>query len=245
MRRISCRVVITLGATLAILAGDRAWAAVQVMSIDSFEAPFQLINLSGQSGTASLTNPTAEAGILGGFRAVTLSVLDNPAAQFAQLRAGIYGAARVDTGPDVASSMSVRWDGDGAGLGGIDLTGGGYANAFLMSLRSFDSDLQLGLSIRDTLGAAVSYSRSGLIASDIAFDFAHYAGVDLRSVDAIELELNGPLAMDAAIRSLESVYVARSTETAQTLPEPSSLLALGLMGLVVAGGAAVRRRRRA
>lgn len=136
----------------------------------------------------------------------------------------------------------LTWDGaddsvilDPLGLGGLDLTDGGLADAFEVDVTFVDSDVLLLVTVHSD---AIDSSQATLmipagsppsIFSLVFADFTTLGGSGARfdDVGAIEIRIDGPMGTDL---QLESISTAASTP----VPEPQTfcLMAAGLIALI-------------
>jgi hypothetical protein len=148
------------------------------------------------------------------------------------------------------SVLHMLWDGgtdatNNFGLGGIDLTSGGFSDRIRIASKSdagatgtitIFTDATHSSSATFSIPSGLGGTSDPFASVDLTFlsDFAGSA--DFTTVAAITLDINGPAALDAAIDFI-------SAEPPPQVPEPMtlSLLGFGIIGL----GAARRRRRTA
>ena len=188
-------------------------------------------------------------GILGGFRDVQVG---GNATGFVGTRATASGgvfAFSNDTG--VTGDVLITWDGDDSptvldplGLGGVDLTSGGFNDAFRLDVLTSDlAGLQLTIHVHTDAGNSSSQSitigtavNGGLMQDFLFTNFTPTAGggADFANVGAIQLYVTGPAEIDA---TFDLVGVLDTTP----VPVPASL---PLMVAGLAGVALVSRSRR-
>lgn len=208
----------------AAMAVQPASAAVLIDSFDTPQGPF-VVN----SGTPNGGNEVAGGGIIGGAREVWINHAGGPGNSDLNITGGIFFISN-DFG--TSSTVNIIWDGVGStGLGGEDLTAGGAMGIAVEVLLS-DLGGTLDLTLTDTFAATQS-SQIVLPAvgtpTTFTFLFGAFAGVDLTSVDKIQLDISGPGALDVGLDFLET-----------SVPEPGTMALIGL-GFVALG---VRRRMR-
>ncbi len=198
--------------------------SAQAILIDNFDDGAQLVDAPG-------TDITAISGI-GGYRTVDI------------VKTGSLGAsAAVITPPGIFShsadaltsaTSTITWNANGAGLGGMDLIEGLINNVFSFDILSIDQgDIDLILSVEDTLGGADSFTFSGAGAGTESVAFSSFAGIDFTSVDLISLQIVGGIASDLTLDSLETTGDLAPIAPPVTVPEPASLalMAGGLLAL--------------
>ena len=184
-------------------------------------------------GTATQT--VADAGILGGARDDSLSVVPvDSGNEFIGFLGFANGNLTLSQGAEDEVAGALVYD----NLNGVDLTASGTNTQFLVDFFSSDAPTTLSniLSISVTSGSntATSFidvpSASNL--GDSTIDFANFAGVDFTSVDSIALEFD-------FASSPGRDFAINTFSVASAVPEPSSAVVCCL----VAAGMLVRRRR--
>ena len=212
--------------------------------IDDFSEPdpedtFQLIVDSTDVGSPA-TFSYSGAGIIGGTRFISLEWLAdevNPSDDGAYVS---YGESVFSwtQGVGVRSELILRYDADGAGLGGIDFSGG---TALLVDMISVDEveSFNVAINVTDTgAGAATSTGNSALTKGPetVSVIQGSFVGaIDWTSIDSLEFvatakngAVGAPLGEGIDV-SLGKIYT--------DVPEPGSLalMSLGLFGLAAAG----------
>ena len=209
-------------------------SSAQAMLVDGFSAAPILLQLQGPSDHRIVhgTDPQG-ATILGGVR--TLSArLDGDSDANAQVDLSVsqQGNLVVNNGLAAATTATLRWDGGGTGLGGVDLTAW-EATGVYVGLDALVAGFALGLGIADTDGlisvaswtfdqapeqfaatpsAAGPIGAAGGPTSGLIHIFAYpelRGTADLTSVDAIWLTLSGPTGWSANLSfiSTDSFYI--------------------------------------
>lgn len=176
---------------------------------------------------------------------------------------GMKDVLELNQSAGVISIATVTWDGiDGdhsttpvLGLGGIDLTMGGDAEAFAFDIGVDAAGAGESLILRIFSGSEMSEAVSELPVTDgtamtmEVISFADFVGgADFTSVDAIQLELGGlkpsidaQLGAIGLIGDLEfDISAIDANQSGPAIPEPSSIL----MGLFALSWFAVTRKKR-
>lgn len=189
----------------------------QAITIDDFDGGAQSVSSPG-------SDTVAYGGAIGGFRTVGISSVGPLGATAAIIAPpGIYS----HSADALTSATSViTWDGNGAGLGGVDLVEGLTNNFFSFDILSIDQ----GLVVLTLTVDGVSQDLAGVGVGVQTVDFANFAGVDFTSVDMISLTVTGDEASDLTLDSLNT----SGDQAPPAVPEPASL-ALLAAGLVTFG----------
>ncbi len=219
--------------TAAIICGVSSSAFA--ISIDEFND-----EIATTSSSAAIDN----SNVLGGERDVRLN--SNTSYR------STGGVATLTGAPTGISSLNLYYDGDdddstlGFGLGGVDLTSGGTADRFILSVSSFTGLIPgITLSIHDS---ASDFSRTGpltITSAGIfeipfaAFTFISGAGASFADVNAFRI-LFADNASSGGQGSVSLDYI-RTNGRMAPVPEPSTF---ALMALAM-GGLLFRRRLQA
>lgn len=220
-----------LGKVFSVIALAAASAGAQAVSfvIDDFSADQAFV----VSGGSSVTD-TVSGGMLGGYRTITAQAPTGGAfALTVQVGSGV-GNTLVVGNSGTAGIVTVTWDANGAGLGGMDLTNGDLFNTIAMDVLSIDLTTTVEFVLTDTLAATGSVGPSSFSGPGsfnvLLSDFADQ-GVDVTSINAISMVLTGAENWDGTFDLIEVV----------ALPSPTPL---ALMGLSVLALGLVKRRKR-
>ncbi|GAA5482902.1 hypothetical protein [Haloferula sargassicola] len=207
---------------------------VSVGIIDPFDAGNDVVSIRTGSATDVYQDPSA---ILGGWRQLDVVVVSNP--YFRDVRVGAIPETHQffsETGPLAQATVSLTYDGNGLGLGGIDLTSGGAANSLGLNLADCDPNLTVTLSITDLDGhlASASLFRAEAIEAGevVYFKFSHMdnaAGTDFTRTDKIVLTVDNGVSGDFTANFVGTFHA----------PEPGAPMLVAFSTLALAG----RRRR--
>ena len=134
-------------------------------------------------------------------------------------------------------------------LDGIDITAEGTLNSIALDLKADFDGLEIDFYIYDMNGndASISESFTGLPNSTQDFErrflsfnsFKNSNNLDFTNVGAMKLVLNGPESLDADIRLIEI-----TNNESQSIPEPTSILGLLVIGATGAGSILKRKHNR-
>ena len=263
------KTLVAVAGALLFSVGSAAQAGV---IIDLFQGAQQTAATSTLNATANnQSGPFAATSVLGQYRDLSIKkTFDNVGGinvGESSLSAG-GGALQLDNATGNKSVGVVTWDGinnagnlginvNTTGLGGVDLTAGGVANAILTGVIAADLGFNYQIRVWDMdgnksiLSAGVQFpvNPSDNIIADYQFSWFNLANgnyniggldfniartglIDFTNIGALQLELENSdrISVDLAIGSI------------QTIPEPGvlALVGAGLFGVAVAG-----RRRKA
>ena len=170
--------------------------------IDDFDQGNLSLRLNHASaGDQDGPDNDAAPGILGGSRTGTLLMQQTQGSGNAAATAEVFGGL-LDMSTQVAAKAKVTmvWDANGAGLGGIDLTEGGKATKLLYRAPvPIDNDLTITVTINGTSTATKTFP-NGTAGDAIDFQFTDFSDPNaFQNVTSIKMELSGPFGWDAQI----------------------------------------------
>ena len=171
--------------------------------IDHFNAPPPGETLIDLPGGGSATSLTADAGIIGGWRATTLTAsgIGTPALAFINVVPDKLSIANSAT----SSSVTViTYDANGAGLGDLDLIGGGFDSVeFALEAGDFNTALKVNLYDGGTVSTANIVLPTAPPTVSFHIPFASFttlgAGNPFSSLDKIVLEFDAPVFADIVV----------------------------------------------
>ncbi len=214
---------------LGILAAVAALStpAMGDLLIDHFNAPppgETLIDLPGGGSASSLT---ADAAIIGGWRASTLTASGvGPALVFINVVPDRLSIANSATSSSVTV---VTYDANGAGLGDLDLVGGGFDSVeFALEASDFNTGLKVNLYDGGTVSTANVLLPTSPPGVSFHIPFASFttvgAGNPFGSLDKIVLEFDAPVFADILVNEFSFTG---------NIPEASSVMSVfGLLGVI-------------
>lgn len=218
--------LLAVGATMCALLAAPAAPGATIDDFRSALAGWPVIQNTVGGGTVS----EFVGGVLGGVRDTSIAATSLELAGPDFVQVGIYPAASVfDYSSTVGAdgTAGLRYDG-GSGLGGVD-----FSSDVFLGIDFVHFDLANGIAmpvkvtLTDTLAsfAATTLSLTVAGAQSLQFPLAGFAGVDLTSIDTIEIGFDPGQATDFR---LALVYT--------DVPEPATL------GLLLIGGMIWSRR---
>ncbi len=233
------RILAGVGLSAALLVTGNAHAII----IDTFDfiagptddtvfgapMPPQSVNFSVPVG------PIEEAlfGPIGGHR--TLNVVEGSALTNVSVSGGVFGFT-AGTNPSANGGFigQVVWEGDGSGLGGVDLTAANPFLVFTVDVGLVDDSegpISLTVILEDVSGATSSvFTPMITTGQKIESDLSDFVGVTVEEIDRITLQLEGSRFADATVIEI----VSAGGPDPGDLPVPAAVLTLGL-GLVALG----------
>jgi len=236
--------LLALGVTATLLGAGSAQAAS--LTLDNFQetnGPFQGVQVFGAGASPVFDEDTMldPLNTIGGARDLEIERIVGGGGPFSTASGAVFDG-NLDWSNDLGftSKLTLQWDGEDSsgainptGLGGIDFTDGGVLDRFGMEFdfidlaglmvewRVYTSATDFSI-LSQTLDAILSPQQEFFEFSDFAVGGG--SGADFTNVGAVQLMLTGPSSIDARIALLEV------TDDIPTIPEPSTLLGLGLLG---------------
>lgn len=213
-----------LALAAALLLGISGVASATV--IDDFSTPQALQQITSGSSTSEVGG----AGILGGYRDITISIPspDGATPTNAARVEVANGVLSVGNDPFVSSVVEVLWNGQGAtGLGAA----GNLSDAISIVVQVLFADLNITVDFElvDTANNVATASQTVLAQSGIlTFNLGSFGGdpVDTSSLKSIKMTITGPAAYDIVVDMVDTSQVP---EPSTMLLSGAALLALGLL----------------
>lgn len=236
------KILFTLTAGLLLAAAANPASA---MLIDNFDYGDGYVTATA-ADTAGGTHVTDTAGsypdIVGGYRELQLpNSQDIEGTGSATMAANPSNSGYLSFSLDAMTKGSgiLTWDGNGAGLGGVDMTDGGLSSFVSFDILAIDQgDIDLNVFVTDSNGEKGHYTLSGAGVGTHQFDFLSFSNsgaLDFTSIDSISLDI---IALDdASDLVLDQIFTGGSI----SVPAPQTTLALLGLGLILIGFG-VRRR---
>jgi hypothetical protein len=202
--------------------------------IDNFSTD-QSVAVTGAAPASSSGN-VAGGGMISADRDITINKTTGGTGgangTYVDVQGGLLGVAN---GPVTDSNVHVLWD----GFAVTDLTAGGATGFYLALPTAIDNTLKIDFFINGMTSSISKTFLNGASGPDFFFSFSDFSAPGVfTSVTSIEMVLysTGP-AWDAQVDLLET-----RDRPPTKVPEPGTL---GLLGLGLLGGVAMRRRKSA
>lgn len=222
-------------AALALSLVGFAGSAKADLVIDSFATNPVIITQATVGGTnTSIQTGIATTDVIGGTRNLKLTVTaGNGTRQAVDEVDTTDSTFNISNAVGVTSTSTLLYDANGAGLGGIDLTAFGDGIAF--DVLQVDLNVSITITLVSQANVVSTQTLPNLLEGVATFSFTGFSVPAVAtSVKSIQITFNTPNSAD----------LTGSLLRVATVPEPSSVFALG-MGAVMMGGFAIRRRRAA
>jgi len=154
------------------------------------------------------------------------------------------GVMSFSSDPDSIGTFYLKWDADGAGLGGVDLTQDG-GDRFLVKLQHADQNSDVKMVVMDqSAGSSEHTIMTGAGEQTLEFKFSDFsAGADFTDVDKIELTVFGIDSGDYRIDYIDipqrKVGGMVGSMDSATLMVAGAQSSMGLWGLALVGVVAI------
>jgi hypothetical protein len=222
---------------------------VQAFVIDTFDDTTQSVYvfdpLPPQLGPDTQATATGEA--VGDYRTMAIESYTGSNLTFTADSGGTANDLNLSIGASSTGTVSITWDANGNGLGGVDMTEGGISSYITFEVITADfAGSVLTYKVWDTDGNSGERSSTALQAgTTYQIPYSHFIDVDFTLVDKIVMTINGADSNDLIIDFVEGTDYIPGSEIppAPAIPEPGSLILLGLGGIGLFTFAWIRKKK--
>lgn len=219
------KLIKTLAATLVLgLAASQAQAVPFI--IDDF-SDFQKVTVNTNTTPDTVAN-TVAGSMLGGFRTITVNRVSGLGETHASVNEFGGQALEVSNTAGINSDVSVLWNANGAGLGGVDLTVAGVNDYLSMNVLTIDLSVNVSFTLVDSLANTFTsgptfFPGPGVFQVDLN-QFTVGGGVDVTDIESITMFLSSTdTAWDGTVDFVET------NVKFVPVPAPLALMAIGLL----------------